>query len=719
MACSLSSELREDRELFGYDGNGSGGGGSGSGEAAFSYPDIEDLRLSDTYTIPDSPKTTVTIASDTEFEQLWEDVKATLPPTIAVDMPFIGEVKSVYYNIYDSIPKQHTPKLRVFLNVLYSWAQKKEKTNPEWLHYKHERLERILEIKKRKMSRRFHYLPRKQHLRSYYMLYMKAERTEPCLLLNRILISTPMRSIYGITCYTSLVSPYPSYRDDDGSVVVTKFTCGENCKFCPKETVIIERDGKIVQKKVMPRSYLTKEPACLRAYHNKFCAVRQTYDRGNSYMLNGHPVDKGEFKVLGGTWSHVHRKYQRRYIRDLYYACNTFPYGTTREPLSLAEEQRINETADFRMIGLTLETRPDCVPNPTELKLLREYGCTRLQMGVQTIHNDLLKKIDRGHTLEDSIDGIKAWRDIGGKNIIHMMPDLPGTTPERDIEMWDYMIDTPNLQPDELKVYPTETVPWTEIYEMYKRGEYMPYAEQNMDLLINVILHLKRHSIDIPWCRFTRIIRDIPNNYIKAGNSVTNLRQILMKLLKKEGKMCWCTRCRAVKEDIEGRGVAKMDVQTYRANEGTEYFISYVSPDKKKLYGFCRLRITDRMHKASKKALPILIKKGLVRELHVYGQTLKVKSIDTDRQSSQHYGFGKRLLKKAEEISLKNNCYGVAIISGIGVRPYYRRMNYKLIDGYMVKMFTRFQHLIVSRKVQIMILCSIVVLIIAFILKLL
>ena len=625
---------------------------------------------------------------DPEFEELWHQIQEKLPPTYELDI--IGEVHSVYYYIYTELSEKlntNLKKLKPFFIDIYKWASELYVKNPELIYCRHKKLNKLFIRKKQLLSRKYRWLPKNLHLRGYYILILQTEQIERNEFLDKLLISTPMRSLYGITNYSSLISPYPTYRNKAGKIIKRRFTCKSNCYFCPHEV-----DPK-TKKAVMPRSYLLKEPACARAHMCNFCAVLQTYDRGTSYTLNGHPVDKGEFQVLGGTWSSVDPEYQEFYIRNLYYACNTWPYGTTREPLSLEEEMHINETsASFRMIGLTLETRPDTL-TVEELKRLRSYNCTRLQLGVQTNHNDLLEKINRGHTIEQVVDGMKRWRDISGKSIIHIMPDLPGSTPERDIETWDYMIDSEDLQPDELKVYPCEVVPWTLIEKWYKSGEYIPYAEKNPEDLLRVILHLKRRSIDIPWCRFTRIIRDIPNDYIIAGNAVTNLRQVLIKRLESEGHMCWCTRCRSVKEDIETRKNAKLFVRKYQANEGTEYFISFESADQKKLHGFCRLRITRNMHPAAREAFPILINRGMIRELHVYGKTLNVKHSSLDR-SSQHIGFGKRLIREAERIALREKCLGMSIIAGTGVRNYYRKRGYILKDTYMIKDFLLFQRVI-------------------------
>ena len=535
----------------------------------------------------------------------------------------------------------------------------------------------------RNLRKKYHYQPRKIHITAYYHL-LQYNNTVPNIdSLLKFLVIKNMRSLSGIISVSVIIDPYPKWTDPETKKIKKqRFTCKHDCHFCPTQV-----DEKGIQ--VMPKSYLLREPACARGFKCKFSAVEQIYTRLFSYFITGHPVTKIEIIVLGGTWSEVDVNYQREFIRDIYYACNTFPFGTIRYPQSLEREIEINEIAKSKIIGLTLETRPDSLlgkQGDEEIKRLRSYGCTRLQLGIQTIYDDVLKLINRGHTIKDGIDGIAKWKNAGGKVICHFMPDLPGSSPEMDKNMWDVLASDPDLQPDEAKIYPCQTTPFTKIEKWYKEGKYKPYTEDNLDSLIDVIIHLKKNSINIPWMRFPRIVRDIPNNYILAGNPVTNLRQIIDVKSNKLGVKCWCTRCREVK----GQNIInpKLVVRRYRASKGTEYFLEYVNGDDMyTLYGFLRLRIPDP---GSKIIFRELICKGLVRELHVYGKVLNIHK--KTKSASQHKGLGRKLLKKAEEISRQHSMLGISIIAGVGVREYYRKFDYKLSEGgYMVKEFKNYK----------------------------
>ena len=530
------------------------------------------------------------------------------------------------------------------------------------------------------LRKKYHFQPRKIHILAYYNLLRFNKDIKKLPILEKHLIVKNMRSLSGIISVSVIVDPYPKFKDKEtGEIVKQRFTCKHDCHFCPTQ---VDSKGK----QVMPKSYLLREPACARGFKCKFSAVEQIYTRLFSYMVTGHPTTKIELIVLGGTWSEINQTYQETFIRDLYYACNTFPYGTYRYPRDLQTEIEFNETAECRVIGLTLETRPDSLigkDGDDEIKRLRSYGCTRLQLGVQSTYNHILKKINRGHTIEDSIAGIKKWKNAGGKLIAHFMPDLPDSSPKLDMVMWEYLIYTQDLQPDEIKVYPCQTTPFTKIEKWYREGSYTPYATKDLNLLIDVIIHLRRISVKAPWIRFTRIIRDIPNDYILAGNPVTNLRQVVEARSKELGVKCWCTRCREVK----GRKIKNpyLKIHKYRGSEGTEYFLEYVNKDDMyTLYGFLRLRIPDNNNEIIFNSLK---NKGMVRELHVYGKVLNIKT--QNNSASQHSGLGKKLLQKAEEICKQHNKNGISIISGIGVREYYLKRGYKLNEdgGYMIKHF--------------------------------
>ena len=443
-------------------------------------------------------------------------------------------------------------------------------------------------------------------------------------------------------------------------------------------------------KGAQPRSYLSTEPAVLRANRDKFDPVLQIYDRSDALTNCGHEVDKIEVLVLGGTWDHYPLGYQREFIRDIYYSINTLTKRKVDVRLPLEKEIEFAQTTTKRIIGLTLETRPDCI-NLKQIRRMREFNVTRLQIGVQHIDDEILEYIERGCKTSDTINGNYLWKNNGGKVDWHLMPDLPGSSIEKDIVMFQkifgvnsilevsenyfrYDLKHPELQADQLKIYPCSVVDWTKIKEWYEQGIYKPYGE-NEDDLIRVISVIKNNIF--PWIRLNRIIRDIPNINILGGNKNVNLRQ---KLQNRTDIHCDCIRCRSVKTNTENIEKAKLFVREYNAVNATEYFISFESPDKQILYGFLRLRIN---HTNEDLIYPELENCSFIRELHVYGTIVKHNT--KGGGSVQHLGFGKRMMKKAEDISYMNNVDKVAVISGVGVREYYENIGYKLERNYMIK----------------------------------
>ena len=519
-----------------------------------------------------------------------------------------------------------------------------------------------------------------EFLRTYKIL-LKEDIIKRDLLFENFIKTKQGKSASGILSVTVFTSPYPEYTDKNGKRKKQNFTCKWNCYYCPNH-------------KEYPRSYLPDEPGCLRANRCGFDAIEQMNDRLSTLEKIGHPLDKLEVLVLGGTWDSYPEEYREEFIRDIFYASNTFN-EPKRDKKSLLQEQKINESANIKIIGLTLETRPDQI-TPKNLRLLRYYGCTRVQIGVQHIDNNILEKINRGHTVEDTINAIKLLKDNCWKIDIHIMPDLPGANPEIDNKMFDeflginrkfkrkenfieYNLVNEYIQADQWKIYPCEVTPWTVIEKWYNKGKYKPYGEDT-ELIKSVIINAKKKMF--PWIRLNRVIRDIPNQHIKGGNNVVNLRQKILEEMKSNGLSCDCIRCREVGlNNWSNRKVkeAQLFIRKYNASDGEEYFISYESSDNKILYGFIRLRINIRK---SKTEFEILQNTALIRELHVYGQLIPTCDNNKD---TQHIGFGRKLIKEAEEIAYCNGYTKIAIIAGIGTRNYYRKFNYKCEDTFMIK----------------------------------
>ena len=396
----------------------------------------------------------------------------------------------------------------------------------------------------------------------------------------------------------------------------------------------------------------------MRAVLTKFDPYKQVEARLNSLQLTGHATDKIELIVLGGTWSAYPKNYQTWFIKRCFDACNAF------KSASLKTAQKINEKAKHRIIGLTLETRPDYI-TLGETKRMRWLGCTRVELGAQTVYNDVLEYNKRNHDVATTIKATKLLKDAGFKVTYHMMLNLPKSTIKKDEKMFEELFSNPNFQPDQLKIYPCAVLRTSPLYKLWKQKKYKPYSEKQ---LIDLLIKIKKK---IPlYVRIIRIIRDIPSQSIIAGSKTSNLRQIIRD---KAGSICRCIRCREPQEKLAKK--LKLFRHNYSASGGREIFLSYEDSQRKNIYAFLRLRITDNW--------------AIIRELHTYGRVVPIKS--KIKKAAQHKGLGKKLMKKAEKIvATETNFKKIAVISGIGVREYYRKLGYKLRNEYMVKKLTNF-----------------------------
>lgn len=523
-------------------------------------------------------------------------------------------------------------------------------------------------------------------------------------------------------------------RGNSGVVVITTFMsgtqfgdfkdikkggCPENCFYCPFEK---DENGNPTQ----PRSYLSTESGNKRATQNKHHPVGQTFDRADQLEKMGHisslpnVSSKIEIIISGGTFNFFPHDYIEWYVTCTYYALNVYyEYKITkqlREMKSLEEEQKINETASLRMIGLTIETRPDRLIEIEKdqpfavVKFFRRLGVTRVQIGIQHTDDSILKYVNRNCTNEQNKTGIAILKQNGFKTDIHLMLDLPmpkiynidaptehvdvinrvekyvGTEiPQlfkinalRDMKMIYEVITDPDYQADQWKVYPTETTPYTKILEWYESGKYLPYAEfANGKLLEAVIVYLKCLIHD--YIRINRVVRDIPPESIYGGISCPEMRNNIMNEMKNLGKICRCIRCREVKADVYDSSDPVLHIQKYESSGGIEYFISYENSDKTVLYGMIRLRLNNSIEHT----MTELINCALIRELHVYGIHSGIGDHTDDK--TQHKGLGKKLLQKAEEIAYENGYKNIVVISGVGVKEYYRKHGYDDYYTYMIK----------------------------------
>jgi len=372
----------------------------------------------------------------------------------------------------------------------------------------------------------------------------------------------------------------------------------------------------------------------------------------------GHPTDKIELRIVGGTWSYYPKKYQDWFVKKCFEACNQ------KNSKNLETAQKMNETAKHRIIGLSVETRPDFI-NLTEIKRLRHLGVTLVELGAQSIYDDVLKINLRGHGIKEIIFATKLLKDAGFKVLYQMMPNLPGSDLKRDEKMFEKLFADKNFQPDALKIYPCALLKSAPVYKLWKSKRYKPYTEPQ---LINLIKNIKQK---IPYyVRIQRITRDIPSKSIVEGPAkISNLRQMLSQDMEKNNWRCKCIRCREIKGDYDKKEKIFLFRENYLASGDKEIFLSFENKDRSKLYSLLRLRILENS--------------GIIREIHTYGQLV---SISEKQTAAQHRGLGKKLIQEAEKITKKE--FGrkeIAVISGVGAREYFKKLGYKLKNTYMVK----------------------------------
>ncbi|OGZ32176.1 MAG: hypothetical protein A2V69_02115 [Candidatus Portnoybacteria bacterium RBG_13_40_8] len=481
-------------------------------------------------------------------------------------------------------------------------------------------------------------MPKNINLLQAYHKLLTPHKIKKSITLENILKTRKIRTLSGIASITVITKPYP---------------CPGICLYCPQE-------------KNMPKSYLANEPACMRAVLTKFDPYRQVDARLKSLKLTGHITDKIELIVLGGTWSAYPKKYQNWFIGRCFDACNGYPAK------SLKSAQKANERAKNKVIGLTLETRPDYI-TLKEIKSMRAFGCTRVELGVQGIYDDILRKNKRGHGIKETVRATKLLKDAGFKITYHMMPNLIGSNLKKDEKMFEELFSNPDFQPDQLKIYPCAVLETAPLYKLWKQKKYKPYTEKQ---LINLLIKIKEKIP--PYVRIIRIIRDIPSQSIVAGNKISNLREIIAIKMKKQDKKCRCIRCREIRNSKFKVQNSKLIRKDYDASNGKEIFLSFEDTRNDKILAFLRLRITNSW------TLPILKNSALIRELHTYGQTVPVS--EKIKNAQQHQNLGKRLMREAEKIVKTETPYKkISVIAGIGVRDYYRKLGYKLKEEYMVK----------------------------------
>lgn len=438
----------------------------------------------------------------------------------------------------------------------------------------------------------------------------------------------PTKTISGITPVAVMLPPRPC---NHGS-----------CVYCPNLNV--------------PQSYTPKSPVVLRAKALNYDAYKQVQTRIKAFETMNHPTEKIELILMGGTFLEYPEKFQHKFIKNLYDGLNK------KISKTLEQAQKINETTKHRCIALCIETRPDaCIKH---IDKMRKWGVTRVELGVQIIDDRIYKKVKRSHTVKDVMQATKDLKNAGFKIGYHIMPGLPGSNPKKDIQLFKKLFSNQKFKPDQLKLYPCQVMPGSELENMYWNKEYLPYSEKVIkDVLIKMLKLIPN------YCRVMRIMREIPTEYLVAGTTNIGLRKDLEDELRKQKIKLKEIRYREIgfanKENLNKE--LRLKITRYKASQGTEYFLEIINKDNI-LFGLLRLRISKLG--------------AIIREVHVYGQSL---NIGQKGENSQHTGLGKQLIAKAEEITKKSKHNKLKIISGIGVREYYKKLGYKLEDTYMTK----------------------------------
>lgn len=481
------------------------------------------------------------------------------------------------------------------------------------------------------------YLAKSMLVAAYHQLVQSGEMPEDAALLAR-LRTKPVRTLSGVTTVTVLTKPYP---------------CPGKCIFCPTDVR-------------MPKSYLPDEPGAARAFQNNFDPYAQVASRLESYLANGHPTDKIELLILGGTWSSYRRDYQEWFVRRCFDALNEVEFP------SLPEAQEYNETAAHRNVGLVIETRPDEI-DPREVAWLRYLGVTKVQMGAQSLNDHVLELNKRGHKTERTLQATAMLRAAGFKVVLHVMPNLLGATLDSDREDFEKLWQ--GYCPDEIKIYPCQLLENAELYSYWQRGEYKPYTTEE---LVKLIADVKA---GIPaYCRVDRVIRDIPSTHVVEGNKRTSLRQDILAELARRGQSCGCIRCKEVRGTQVDANTIHLEDLVYPAAYAEEHFLHFRTPEGQ-IAGYLRLSLPQAG--APELGLEDLKGAALIREVHVYGQSLPVGSDQAG--AAQHSGLGTHLLQEAERIAHQAGFERLAVISAIGTRRYYQARGFVRGALYLVK----------------------------------
>ncbi len=479
---------------------------------------------------------------------------------------------------------------------------------------------------------------------------LQAATDEEVDLLRPVLLKRPVRTVSGVAVVAVMTEPHACPHG--------------KCAYCPGGPDL-----------GVPQSYTGYEPATMRGIQNEFDPYRQVESRLAQLEAIGHSTNKVELIVMGGDWCSKEPDYRVQFVKRCFDAMNRCSSG------SLEQTLKTNETATSRVVGLTFETRPDWI-TPETINDMLQMGATRVELGVQTLSDEILKHVQRGHAVDATIRATKLLRDSGLKVCYHMMPGLPGSTPQSNLEDFGLLFSDPRFRPDMLKIYPTIVVKNTQLYEWWKKGEYIPYSnEQIVDLISLAVSKMPE------YVRIQRMQRDIPLHQIEAGLNRGNLRELVHERLREKGTRNPTIRYREVGHfqlrssqsiNLEDMEIVRRD---YEASNGTEIFLSFENAELDIIFGFLRLRIpSGDAHR------PEISEETctLIRELRVYGPVVDIGEHDV--HAWQHLGLGEKLLDRAEQISIEEfQAKRVLVNSGIGVKEYYRRLGFSDLGPYLAK----------------------------------
>ncbi|MFA5070999.1 MAG: tRNA uridine(34) 5-carboxymethylaminomethyl modification radical SAM/GNAT enzyme Elp3 [Candidatus Pacearchaeota archaeon] len=414
-----------------------------------------------------------------------------------------------------------------------------------------------------------------------------------------------------------------------------------NCIYCPSLNV--------------PQSYTPKSPVVIRAAEVNYDSYKQVKARMKAFEVMNHPTEKIEIIIMGGTFLEYPKNFQYDFVKNIYDALNE------KKSSSLEKAQKLNEKSKHRCVALCVETRPDvCIKF---IPRMREFGVTRVELGVQIIDDKIYKLIQRGHLVQDVVDATRELKNAGFKVGYHIMPGLPGSNPKKDLELFKKLFSDERFKPDQLKIYPCQVIKGSKLEQDFWAGKYNPYTKEQLEILLNKMMKL------VPrYCRVMRVMREIPPEYLVSGTTRIDLRKDIEADLRKDETKIKEIRYREIgfaSKDTDSN--LKLKITKYSASEGKEFFLEIVNDDDI-LFGLLRLRIVNG--------------NAIIREIHVYGQSLK---LGEKGKTSQHIGLGKWLMNEAEKISVKENVKKISVISGVGVREYYQKLGYKLENTYMVK----------------------------------